>query len=164
MEQFNKQIRTVIVVLSVAVGTALSTGSLSITQIFPPRDSADLRVRQQWTSPRGLPDPIGRRGAKSKTQALRGISPSTPGLMGNGKTSSVGAAYPTNASVAILATPALPATARIPAMCLDDGPHLEGGILEWALTIGIKDSRHYWYHQRALADAYWAHYACPDAR
>jgi hypothetical protein len=103
MNRFNKCVRTGIVVLGVAAGTALSTGS-------------------------------------------------------------VGAAYPTNTSVAVPATQALPLAARIPAMCLDDGPHLEGGILEWALTTGIKDSRHYWYHQRALADAYWAHYACPDAR
>ncbi len=102
MERFNKHIRTVIVVLGVAAGTALSIGS-------------------------------------------------------------VGAAYPTNTSVAIPATPALPRVARIPAMCLDDGPHLEGGILAWALTTGIKDSRHYWYHEQALASAYWAHYACPDA-
>lgn len=75
----------------------------------------------------------------------------------------VGAAYPTNTSAVVPITPAPLVALRIPAMCLDDGPHLEGGILAWALTTGIKDSRHYWYHQRALADAYWAHYACPGS-
>jgi hypothetical protein len=34
------------------------------------------------------------------------------------------------------------------AMCHDTPPRLSGGILAWALTTGIKDSRHYWYEHR----------------
>jgi hypothetical protein len=34
------------------------------------------------------------------------------------------------------------------ALCYATPPRLSGGILAWALTTGIKDSRHYWYEHR----------------
>jgi hypothetical protein len=34
------------------------------------------------------------------------------------------------------------------ALCYDTPPRLSGGILAWALTTGIKDSRHYFYEHR----------------
>ena len=49
---------------------------------------------------------------------------------------------------------------RVPAMCRDDPPVLVGGMLEWALESGVKNSRLYWAHRRAREQGYWTYYAC----